>query len=54
MKSVREKNTYSRKIGFKGQLISKGLFGIIVSTKKSNNFFKDCYFGQNDDFTKYF
>ena len=25
----------------KGQLISKGLFGVIVSTKKPTNFFKD-------------
>ena len=27
----------------KGQLISKGLFGVIVSTKKPTKFFKDFF-----------
>ena len=27
----------------KGQLISKGLFDLIVSTKKQTNFFKDAF-----------
>ena len=29
----------------KGQLISKGLFGVIVSTKKTTMFFKDDFNG---------